>query len=46
MPPTLMVIDVLTTVRMAGDLGFETWVLDDATEVLPTDEALARAFAG
>jgi nicotinamidase-related amidase len=62
---------------MAGDLGFETWVLEDATathprrapdgelipaatvhrtalaslneefaEVLPTDEALARAFAG
>jgi nicotinamidase-related amidase len=68
---------VSTTVRMAGDLGFETWVLEDATaahprrapdgelipaeavhrtalasldeefaEVLPTDEALARAFAG
>ena len=68
---------VSTTVRMAGDLGFETWVLEDATaahprrardgelipaetvhrtalasldgefaEVLGTDEALARAFAG
>jgi len=68
---------VSTTVRMAANLGFDTWVLEDATatharrtpdgelipaetmhrtalaslhdefaEVLGTDEALARAFAG
>jgi nicotinamidase-related amidase len=68
---------VSTTVRMASDLGFETWLLADATatharrgpdgelipaetmhrtalaslqdefaQVLGTDEALARAFAG
>ena len=68
---------VSTTVRMAANLGFETWLLEDATatyareapdgelipaetmhrtaiaslheefaEVLGTDEALARAFAG
>ena len=68
---------VSTTVRMAANLGFETWLLEDATatyareapggelipaetmhrtaiaslheefaEILGTDEALARAFAG